>query len=384
MHSIGQVKDMQQTRKELLQKIENRQWDEVASIRVTNHPNFYALSMRETEWLYLFQKDYGSFFAAIDFNESSMSLIDKNREVYLGSEPPVYRLTEPAPSDELNLLFIKLFNSDWQVLLYEVERATLSEDLIQFLRYYIRYTLYQLDICSNEKQRTSLDEAILMIQEYDNSKYAKFAEKYSNSFQIPSNWGYGVSIGLGYNLFSGTIGNTLRSHLYFSSALDISYKRILLRTEIGFGSSRVRNPYFYHTSHEVGRQISITHATPMLGYNLLIGDRLVISPMVGMDVSIIRGSNDQEVDPETLIFRAALSTGISYGISAEYNFRLPTCMSYDEFGRKVTQIRHTSPFLRLAISRREYPMMGKVPELNGGALFFSISMGGFSQTVKGR
>jgi hypothetical protein len=380
--TLGQMADMRQTRQEIKQKVENRQWDEITSIMVNNHPNFFALSMRETEWLHLFRKDYGSFFAAIDYNEPSMSLIDKNREVYLGSEPTAYRLTEPAPPDELKTLFINLFNSDWQVLLYDVERATLSEDLIQFLRYYIRFTVYQLDICSNEKQRSSLDEALLLMDEFNYSKYAKFAEKYSSGFQVPSNWGYGVSIGLGYNLMNGTISNTLRSHIYFLSALDVTYKRILFRTELGFGYSRVRSPYFYNTLHDLGRQIGVTNLTSTLGYNLLIGDRLVISPMVGMDLSMIRGVVVEDVDPETLNFRPAFSTGLAYGVSVEYNFRQPECIAYDEFGRKVTRTRHSTPFLRLSVSRREYPMLSKVPELNGSALFFSLTAGGFAQSVR--
>jgi hypothetical protein len=384
MIALSQMNDLRETRQAIRQKIENRQLDEIVSINVNNHPNLVALSMRETEWYHLFRKDYGSFFAAIDFHESSMSLIDKSREVYLGSEPKSYRLTEPTPTDELKETFIQYFNAEWQVLLADIERAKLSEDLIQFLRYYVRFTLYQLDLCSNEKQRISLDEAYIMTAEYFDSKYAQFTQKYSSNFKVPSNWGYGITIGVGYSQLNGTIESTLRSHLYFLSALDVTYNKFIIRTELGYGYARVRTPYFYSVHHEVGRQIGMTHITPMFGYTILLGSRIIITPMIGMDISVIRGVKVPDVDPESLVFRAALSTGINYGISVEYSFRQPQCPSYDEFGNPIARLRHSSPFLRLSAGFRDYPLQNSVPELNGSAVFFSISAGAFAQTYSNK
>jgi hypothetical protein len=377
---FAQTNDLRETRQAIRKKIENRQWDEIASIHVNNHPNLFTLSMRETEWYHLIRQDYGSFFAAIDFHENSMSLIDKSREVYLGSEPKAYRLTEPTPTDELKETFIQYFNAEWQVLLVDIERARLSDDLIQFLRYYIHFTRYQLDICSNEKQRMSLDEAYIMSEEFFDSKYARFAQKYSSNFTAPSNWGYGITIGLGYSRLQGTIESTLRSHFYFLSALDVSYKRFIVRTELGYGYARVRTPYFYSVHHEIGRQIGITNITPMLGYTILLGNRIVITPMFGMDFSVIRGVKVPDVDPESLVFRAAVSTGISYGISVEYNFRQPQCPSYDEFGNPLARMRHSSPFIRFSAGFRDYPLQNTVSALNGSTMFFSLSAGAFGQT----
>ena len=366
-----------QLRAENKQHLEEMQID-LIDIRPINE--YEWLSMREKEWILLLQHHYDSLLTTIFSHERIFHEIDYYRSVYFEDTREHLRFVEPTRDDGFGTALKRLFEQTASSLLVNMTEYDLSPEDQQFISYYIHFNLHQLDVCDENKQRKSLDEAKRFMEQFDHPSYEKFIRKYSDGFKSTKPLGIDVSLLVGRSMLDGKLGQTLTPHFNFILDGGITYQRLLFHGQFSFGQSRVTSPFFHHVNYEEGRPVNLNALNLFGGYHLFLNERLTVSAFAGPQFNMLTGVAFGFESSEAMNFRTLYAFGYVGGINIDVNFPKYHCPgSAEQFG-SITRKHSTYIRLQLMYSQPNYGRT--IEELMGSMFSFRLALGRYMPRIE--
>lgn len=374
--------EIEAARLKTLSQLQNKNYDAITLKTLIGDNSYYHLSMREQEWLLLFQKKYKESIMAIEehgefmYLEGYYRITDNHKQ-----QPSMYRYVVQEKNDSLAQFFKKHFNTHKDDLINEVRYSDLTDEDELFLIYYIYFSDYQIDVCDAAKQRISIDKAQHLKRIYPDSKHLKFINNYSSHFREPSNFGYTVSLGIGYGALTDGLKEHFEMKLHMSMLLSLAYKKLDLGLVIPLSRFETKTPFQGVNEYfEEGRGVSSFSYAFYLGYNFHLAKKVTFNPFLGSSFNSVNGLYKNDEEFENMDFKRMNTVGLFYGFNLDFGSKKLECEN--NFQHKNFKIPNTAPFIRLQAGVMDPNLTDHVSELTGNHLFFSLGFGFYSRSVK--
>lgn len=230
--------------------------------------------------------------------EASQQQADGKTQIILGAVAKMSRSDSYAPADTSSLTRRRLRYHQLQFDQLEVMRRRLQADLNSGmtgieadnrLKYYRNLYTEQLTAIDRETDCGKSDEK-LQEWEYFTRKNLEEMGLPPTPTVTPSDWSYGLFIGLGGLFPTSTIKDNFNGFFTFTAGLTGGYKRLSLRASIEYGQPKMleRNVFGkYDSSHRnieesVNDYASTIGVQVNAGYSIIDTKRFALTPHFGM------------------------------------------------------------------------------------------------------
>lgn len=184
-----------------------------------------------------------------------------------------------------------------------------------------------------------------------------------------TNFGYGMSAGIGGGMFTGSLGDHFSPTFNFVFGFDFAYKSSILFLNATLAGGNVRKEYLSDENwyENQGNHVAILDVS--YGYAIIDNANFKLTPFAGLGVTEISHTNSGRSDEVTLLD----SNGL-FGINADYKIRTRLNLVpglFDDLREKV----ETCVRARLYVARANY-----YPDLNGYSINLAVGIcgtGGF-------
>lgn len=214
---------------------------------------------------------------------------------------------------------------------------------------------------------------------------------------VPSDWSYGVYLGIGGVYPNSDIKDNFGSCFSFTAGLTGGYKRLKLKADISYGQSDFNKPNVFGVKDSQGRDLQgpmNEYATYLgvgtnLGYNLVDSKRIAVTPFVGMYWSGYNWNMANlkwEEDPETKEWVSKVAStenaklkDFSWIAGIDFDIKLHTYVSSTPFfltgqREQFTSSVRITPF----IAHAKFNEIG----VKGYHIGFTISYSGIARSLK--
>ena len=229
---------------------------------------------------------------------ASQQQADGKTLINLGAVARMWRGQSYAPADSALLTRQRLRYHQLQFDMLEVLRRRLQADLNSGmtgldadnrLKHYRNLYSEQLDDMDRETHHGQLDEK-LQEWEYFTRKSLEEMGLPPAPTVAPSDWSYGLFIGLGGLFPTSTIKDNFNGAFTFTAGLTGGYKRLSLRAAIEYGQPKMRERNVRGKYDDAGRNTEETvndYASTIgvqlnLGYSLIDTKRFALTPHAGI------------------------------------------------------------------------------------------------------
>lgn len=214
---------------------------------------------------------------------------------------------------------------------------------------------------------------------------------------VPSDWSYGVYLGIGGVYPNSDIKDYFGSYFSFTAGLTGGYKRLKLKADISYGQSDFNKPNVFGVKDSQGRDLQgpmNEYATYLgvgtnLGYSLVDSKRIAVTPFVGMYWSGYNWNMANlkwEEDPETKEWVSKVAStenaklkDFSWIAGIDFDIKLHTYVSSTPFfltgqREQFTSSVRITPF----IAHAKFNEIG----VKGYHIGFTISYSGIARSLK--
>ncbi len=214
---------------------------------------------------------------------------------------------------------------------------------------------------------------------------------------VPSDWSYGVYLGIGGVYPNSDIKDYFGSCFSFTAGLTGGYKRLKLKADISYGQSDFNKPNVFGVKDSQGRDLQgpmNEYATYLgvgtnLGYSLVDSKRIAVTPFVGMYWSGYNWNMANlkwEEDPETKEWVSKVAStenaklkDFSWIAGIDFDIKLHTYVSSTPFfltgqREQFTSSVRITPF----IAHAKFNEIG----VKGYHIGFTISYSGIARSLK--
>ena len=215
---------------------------------------------------------------------------------------------------------------------------------------------------------------------------------------VPSNWGYGLSVGLGGMFPFESISNTFDGNFTFNAGLVGIYRRIQLQATVSYGQPGLNNRNVFNVFDEAGRPLmdvldnntSFLDFSVSLGYSIVRTNRLAVTPHFGMFWGKYKWNathlewkqNDETGEYESRVNGTETQKfkDLNWMAGIDFDIMLHTAKSRDDFwfGRReqlASSLRIT-PYVAHAVYSKENPAA------KGYYFGFTVSYLGIARALK--
>lgn len=267
----------------------------------------------------------------------------------------------------------------------EVMRRRLQNDIVmgmddeqvkERLTYYRNVYLDQLADIDRETDYGTNDSKVAA-WEYFTQKNLEQMSVPESPQSVPSNWGYGLSVGLGGIFPIGDISDTFDGNFTFNAGLIGSYRRLQLQATVSYGQPGLNNRNVYGEFDPDGRpavdvldnNASFIDITVSLGYSVVKTHRFSMTPHFGLfwgkykwNATFLEWSLDEETGDyvsrvtgtETRKFH-----DVNWMAGIDFDIKLHTARSHDDFwfGRReqLTSSLRITPYVAHAVYNEHNP-----------------------------
>lgn len=342
----------------------------------TNKESVYYLSMREQEWMNIFIGDFNKAISLIVEHEANkhMYLYGPYRVTDDIVSPRGYKYVSTPRRDTLEVEIESYFEAHFLTIINEIRYSSISEEKRSFLIYYMYFNQYQIDICNENKQQLSIDEAKNFLRQFPDSQFKKFVYRYSQYFMREGKTSYDMSFGFG----SGILNKGLKEH--FNSRINTYYAFNFFYKQIGIGIAMPLTFLNTQTSFqgvfepfEEDRKARIIALSVHLSYNITIMERLSLIPYIGYSHNSFTGLYNNENEAETMHFKEITNWGLFYGANIDIGTKNLNCEN--KFSHKNTTSSHLAPFLRFQVGVIHPQLDQNIEVLDGSLIFFNFGLG---------
>jgi hypothetical protein len=365
-----------QERKRLIHDLEmNTLSDSIYTVN-TGRENQYYLTLREQEWMLIFQHKLEVAVQQILANEQFMMRSDYYRIPDIEKLPRAYRFVGPHKDDSLANAMNEYLENYFLQLVNTIRYTNIDEEDRLFLVYYLNYSLYQIDICNKSKQQIAIDEAQELLRIYPDTRYKRFVYRYSQYFLSGSNSGFTFSFGLGSGILQGGLSEYMNAQLGLGYSLSYNYKNfgfgftmpmVILNTKVPFQG--VNEPF------EEDRKARLLAFGIHASYSLRLGEVLAVEPYLGYSINEFSGLYKNEAESEVKDFKSIRNGGLFYGLNIDLGPKRVGCSDFFSYEKRT--VPTVAPFFRIQAGVMHPEVNREISELTGDMIFFNIGMGAY-------
>lgn len=199
---------------------------------------------------------------------------------------------------------------------------------------------------------------------WENSVLEKLV--FNPAYAIPpvrlSRLGYDVHAELGWNVFSGSLGEHMKPVAGFQFGFDFSYQRSFLCMDVGLGFGETKKSYGGNSAIENGEKSTLGQVAFSYGYALIDGNRIRLIPYAGLALTkhSYRKNGKREED---LVLD---DSNIRVGLTADFKLKSKVVITADNAYSAGEKQNHRLT-ARLYLSRVNY-----APDLKGNLVNLSL------------
>lgn len=320
------------------------------------------------------EKDYFNKNKKTRYGERSRNRPNRTHLMGHRFEQPPFIFAERLFGDKLNKALLGQMEVKADKVKQEISTSKLSEIEKSFLYYYIDLSIYYRDRCIGREQERVFESAEYLIENYSDSPFASFAQKYTTTHYSTSNWGREWSY-MAYGRFT-LLEDDSRSYsrglnTYTGLGYGWNYKNIFIKGAISNISMKLEKEVF--NDYQIQPQNSDVNYFKGVfyqlyaGYSFHFGNRFTISPYVGKKWARLNNRlapKDQSND--SIDVRFDISDYMA-GITIDVNF-----FSHQLCGETKRKFRH---YQRINIGVSRIDAVISSHRFSSPMLFFQYSFG---------
>lgn len=265
----------------------------IGTHKTNRNPN---LGADEIILLYFVNSDFENILSSIKSNPSAN-----------------YSFTYHLTSD-LRIKLVDYLKSNYSYFVSKIFLSNLKEDEKQFLKLYFDFELKNNDF-GHDDNVLYTKAANDFIEKFPESSYSYYVRNFILVQKDRKDWQWGINLGLGYGVYSGDLAEKLTSGVNGLLGFDFFYKKwvgtLKLQTSNSEATDSIRGVDLTLTP---GQKANYLDFNLSLGYDLLDGEKMSLTPYLGMGLSSLlqRNSGRDKDIPFIYRYSPSLNLGVNY------------------------------------------------------------------------
>jgi len=188
------------------------------------------------------------------------------------------------------------------------------------------------------------------------------------------NFGYGMHVGFGGGLFTGTISEYFSPTFNFIFGFDFAYKKSILYLNGTLAGGKVRQDYISDKNWYKKQNMNLAVIDVSYGYAFLDNRKLKLAPFVGLGITELSGQNKDNKENGLRL----VDYNVIFGINADYKLRTRiNLLPNSVFGAAVKEKVETSIRARFYVTRANLSS-----DLSGFSVNLTIGLCGFGNMIR--
>ena len=182
------------------------------------------------------------------------------------------------------------------------------------------------------------------------------------------NFGYGMHVGFGSGIFTGSLGSHFGPTFNFILGFDLAYKRSIFYLIGTLAGGKVKKDYLSENNWYAGQRVNVAIIDISYGYAVIDKPKITLSPFAGLGITELSGKNRDDEQNDLL----NQDYNIIFGLNADYKFRKSVRLTPG-----MKESFEGSVRARLYITRANYS-----DDLKGFSVNLTIGVCGFGNMMK--
>jgi len=270
--------------------------------------------------------------------------------------------------DALYLKLDEILSIEHDRFTEELHSSELNGDQLKVIEIFL--DVYSKDLIEEITQETVNSKCDSFLAKYPDSAYSEFIRNEIRNVWVLGNWGFGFDFDGGYNTRDKDLGDLFNDGVGFNFSLYATYKKTVLRFNLGVVSMNSAHDFVQNGEWEKGDHFNYTVYGMELGYELFESRKFKLEPHLfggGSQIDFSNGENDSK---EILV----PSWTYGPGIAIYYKLSKSIKMDYQSSQNGFWYISLNCDYLIPAFSQ-EYD------DFDGNSLSITIGLGGYGRPM---
>lgn len=224
-------------------------------------------------------------------------------------------------SSDLEIKLLAYLNTNYSYYLSKIILSNLKEDEKQFLKLYLNWQLKSEgnQVEDRNKLAMTFQEANAFIENYPQSSYTYYVRNFLLRVNERKDWQWGMDFGLGYGMYSGELSEKLTSGINGLIGFEFFYKKWMLNFKLQTTNSEaIDSIRGVDLTLSLGQKANYLDFHFGLGYELLDGEKMSLTPYAGLGLSMLSQRNSRRGEDLPIVYN--FSPSFNAGVNYDYYF----------------------------------------------------------------
>jgi hypothetical protein len=224
-------------------------------------------------------------------------------------------------SSDLEIKLLAYIKSNYSYNLSRIILSNLKEDEKQFLKLYLNWQLNSEGNLVDDRNKLNIKfkEANEFIEKHPQSSYTYYVRNFLLRVNERKDWQWGMDFGLGYGMYSGELSEKLTSGINGLIGFEFFYKKWMLNFKLQTTNSEaIDSIRGVDLTLSPGQKANYLDFHFGLGYELLDGEKMSLTPYAGLSLSMLSQRNSRRGEDLPIVYN--FSPSFNAGVNYDYYF----------------------------------------------------------------